>query len=291
MIKISADIPNILSGVLEEAFCELVRSPWGIERGDKNSPTVLFGFFDSEEEARSEWEKLGESVSDLPKNFRMERLEDADWQNAYKEFLKPWNWRDLHWVPVWMKGEYRVPKGDKVLYFDAGLAFGTGDHPTTRLCAQAMREYADEPGKDLSERSVIDVGCGSGILALTAKLFGFGEVYGFDRDEEAVRVSVENAGLNSIGGVVFEHAGIERALGNGKSADLLLANIQSDVLCIYSENLARAVKKGGRLVLSGILASEAEDVKSRFLEGCGRPLIFEELKTMGDWARVVFSAE
>ena len=112
-------------------------------------------------------------------------------------------------------------------------------------------------------------------------------VFAFDRDEEAVRVSYENAKLNNIPmhGLRFEHAGIERAL-SGKRADIVLANIISDVLCIYADNLIEAVNPGGRLVLSGILASENKTVMDYFLSRLGHRETSCVPMEMGEWSRI-----
>lgn len=168
MIKIKTAIKEALSDPLEDHFCELVRSNWGIEKIDDKSPTVLFGFFETPDDAAAEYGELRKAFPALPESYDTEAVNDADWQNEYKKYLKPWDCRGLHWVPVWMKGEYRVPESDKALYFDAGMAFGTGDHPTTRLCAMALIDaLADNP----EDKSVIDAGCGSGILAISAYLW------------------------------------------------------------------------------------------------------------------------
>ena len=112
-------------------------------------------------------------------------------------------------------------------------------------------------------------------------------VFAFDRDEEAVRVSVENAAFNGIplDGLKFEHAGIESALAERK-ADIVLANIISDVLCIYADNLLNSVKSGGRLVLSGILAEENPKVREFFLKRGGGKIVSCESAVMGDWSRL-----
>ncbi len=284
MVKLSTSIPDSMAQPAEDALCQLVRSEWGIEKAPGREP-VFFGYFDSAEQARKSYAEVRKILPFLPEDFSTEDVNDCDWRNEYKKFLKPWSYRDLHWIPEWMRGEYAVPAGDKALYFDAGLAFGTGDHPTTRLCAMSMLDYAKSAGAE--GKFLIDAGCGSGILALTAKLYGFGKIYGFDRDEEAVRVSAENARFNgmALDNLSFEHAGIERAL-SGKKADVLLANIISNVLCIYADNLVGAVKEGGLLVLSGILASEAGKVREYFeTRGGGR---FEGVAeaSMGEWARL-----
>ncbi len=264
MKKISAQINPSICDALETRFCELNDVNWAIERDGGKSPTFIRGFFDDETSAISEYSKLRSAIGGLPESFSLEDLDDLAWQNEYKKYLTSWNFKGLHWVPVWMKPDYSAPRGDKVFYFDAGLAFGTGDHPTTRMCAMAMIDYLKRC-PDPKSASVIDAGCGSGILALSAKLLGFEKIYGFDRDEEAIRASNENAKLNSIpaGEVEFELAGVEKALKNRK-ADLMLANIQADILCIYAGNLISAMNPGGALVLSGILCGENKKVEQHF---------------------------
>lgn len=288
MIKIELKIKNPLSEPIESWCCETGCSNWGIEKIDDKHDTMLFGYFDDEAQAANSFAELRKAFPELSETYSLEPVCDKDWQNEYKKFLTAWNYKDLNWVPLWMRGDFKEPAGQKVFYFDAGLAFGTGDHPTTRLCAMAMLDYIDECGGDVSDKYIIDAGCGSGILALTAKMFGFGRVFGFDRDEEAVRVSLENAKLNNIAldGLSFEHAGIERAL-EGQQADIVLANIISDVLCIYADNLIDAVRAGGTLVLSGILAAENDKVKEYFLSRLDGRESSCEAMAMGDWSRLV----
>ncbi len=287
MVKIFLDIKNSLAEPLESWCCEMGCSNWGVEKIDDKHAPMLFGYFETRSEAVESFTQLRSAFPEIPATYTIEQVNDCDWQNEYKKFLTAWNYKDLNWVPLWMRGDFNEPENQKVFYFDAGLAFGTGDHPTTRLCAMSMLDYIDACGGDVSDKFIIDAGCGSGILALTAKMYGFGKVFGFDRDEEAVRVSKENALVNNIDmqNLSFEHAGIERAL-EGKQADIVLANIISDVLCIYADNLIDSVKAGGWLVLSGILAAENEKVKQYFLERLdGR----EEScvgTPMGEWSRL-----
>ena len=287
MIRIQLNVKNSFAEPFETWSCETGCSNWGIEKiDDKHTPT-LFGYFDDEKSALESLAEMRKSFPELPADFQIEPVCDRDWQNEYKKFLTAWKFRDLNWVPLWMKDGFQAPKDEKVFFFDAGLAFGTGDHPTTRLCAMSMLDYVDACGGDVSGKSLIDAGCGSGILALTAKMYGFGDVYAFDRDEEAVRVSLENAKLNNIPleKLEFEHAGIEKALENRK-ADIVLANIIADVLCIYADNLIDAVKPQGRLVLSGILAAENERVKEYFLERLDGREASCTGTPMGEWSRI-----
>ncbi len=287
MVRISLNVKNSFAEPLEAWCCETGCPNWGLEKIDDKHVPLLFGYFDDKPAAEAGYAALRAAFPELPESPSMETVCDRDWKEEYKKFLTAWNYKCLNWVPLWMRGDFKEPPNEKVFYFDAGLAFGTGDHPTTRLCAMSMLDYIDACGGDVSDKFLIDAGCGSGILALTAKMFGFGKVYGFDRDEEAVRVSLENAKLNNIAldGISFEHAGIERAL-EGKKADIVLANIISDVLCIYADNLIDSVKAGGRLILSGILAAENARVKDYFLSRLdGREESCESM-SMGDWSRL-----
>src|SRR5690606_13383313 len=99
------------------------------------------------------------------------------------------------WVPVWERASYQVTNDDVVVWLDPGLAFGTGNHETTRLCCERLVSWS---GARAREARVVDAGCGSGILALSAARLGFDDVRGFDHDAEAVRVSEENAALNEL---------------------------------------------------------------------------------------------
>ncbi|MDR2981468.1 MAG: 50S ribosomal protein L11 methyltransferase [Puniceicoccales bacterium] len=273
---------------LEDHFCELVRSPWMLYNENAASAHYLMGYFDSNEEAADAWTDLRKVFKKLPESPEYGKLEDRDWKEAYKANLHPWQHGRLHWVPAWQKDGYPVPAGDAVVYFDAGLAFGTGDHPTTRLCAMRLLDYIE--GKDAAKIKVNDAGCGSGILALSAAKLGCKNVHGFDRDEEAVRVSLENRESNSLSpeSVIFTHAGLESGLQDAGLADVVLANIISDVLCIYADNLLAAVAPGGVLALSGILAKEQDAVKKVF-EAKAKAAwgsVRTDGRVMGEWSDV-----
>jgi ribosomal protein L11 methyltransferase len=208
-------------------------------------------------------------------------LEPAEWQESYKAHFQPWHFGRLHWVPVWQRDSYPVPAGDAVLWLDPGLAFGTGNHETTRLCVERLVLLAEERK---AVGRVMDAGCGSGILALSAVLLGFGDVAGFDHDPEAIRVSEENAALNGLNGRVRFFVGdLPQGLA-GPPADILLANIQADVLIRYARDLVHAVAPGGALVLSGILASENSSVRTKF--EAHTPNWTLNARTMGEWSDV-----
>ena len=284
MIKISTPISYELPDALEDYLCGLELSNWSIDKENNSNPPELVGYFEKREDAEKSYAGLCEVFEALPKDFKIEEILDSDWQNEYKKYLTSWSCKNLHWVPVWDKPNYKVPEGDKVFYFDAGLAFGTGDHPTTRLCAIRMLDYIASVG-DVSNKKLIDAGCGSGILAISAKLLGFGEVYAFDRDDEAIRVSLENEAFNGLksGAIEFKHAGISDGLA-GRTCDIMLANIQADILEIYAKELISAVSPKGALVLSGILAIENAELKAHFLKVGGGKIASCEAAFMGEWS-------
>jgi len=251
-------------------------------------PHFVMGYFDTPEQAEESWVFLRRKFKHLPEKFDSIQLEDKDWKEAYKEHLKPWNYENLHWVPSWMRESYLVPAGDAVIWFDAGLAFGTGDHPTTRLCIIRLIDFLkNHPAANIK---VVDAGCGSGILSLSAVQLGCQNVAGFDRDPESVRVSENNRIENNISdkNICFHHAGLEEGFKLTGTADVVLANIISDVLCIYADELVQSIKPGGVLVLSGILNKEQETVRGFFASKCKESWGKVEVdgRTMGEWSDV-----
>jgi ribosomal protein L11 methyltransferase len=240
----------------------------------------------TEAEAREQWRRVAAALAEAgiaPAGEPVGRaLADADWRDSYKAHFKAWQFGRLHWVPVWERATFRLPPGDAVLWLDPGLAFGTGNHETTRLCVERLVALAEERG---AGARVIDAGCGSGILALSAVLLGFQDVAGFDNDPEAVRVSEENAALNGLSGRVnFFQGDLVSGLA-GRAADIVLANIQADVLMKFARELVGAVAPGGALVLSGILASENAQVRTSF-EAVTRNWTVNA-RVMGEWSDVV----
>jgi len=264
MHEVSCTIPSELAEQIQDHLCEYVRSSWCLLQIRDDEPFTLQGFFAERADAEREYEELRAVFSDLPTEPNWREFDDQEWQNAYKEFIDPWSTSDLHWVPVWRREDYDVPAGDTAIYLDAGMAFGTGSHETTRMMAQRLLDYRNAH-ENFAGKRVIDAGCGSGILAISAAKLGFNNVYAFDRDPEAVRVSLENRAFNELPdeAIAFAEAGIEDGLAN-RQADLMLANIQADVLKIYAEQLIDGIAPGGVLAMTGILTEEVDQVISVF---------------------------
>ena len=159
------------------------------------------------------------------------------------------------------------------------MAFGTGNHETTRLCCERLADFSARRGPT---GRVIDAGCGSGILALSAGKLGFQRIAGFDNDPEAIRVSGENADLNGMTGRVDFFVGDLVSGLADRQAELVMANIQSDVLMRFANELCHAVAPGGELVLSGILSRELDEVKARFADTAKDWAVASRI--LGEWA-------
>jgi len=281
MIEMKCRVEGELAQVIEEVLLEWEGAPFSIMKESETGEMELHGYFQSAEEGSRTWKQLSDFVGGLPETVEMLELEDKDWQDAYKAYLKPWVYKGLHWVPVWEKESYKVPDGEKVLYLDAGMAFGTGAHETTRLCGMRLMDYFLDNKKQVKEVTVIDVGCGSGILALTALALDFKKVYAFDIDPDAIIVAKQNAGYNHLkNDVEFRVSDLKEGL-RGRKADFIMANVQSDVLCKYMNELMDALGEKGTLILSGILAVEIKDVLATFIKS---GLVKQwESQQMGEW--------
>jgi len=221
------------------------------------------GVFESEATAEAGWRQLA-ALAGIESEPTYRTIRDQDWKESYKAHFRPWRAGTLHWAPVWLRGEYKLPGGHEVLWLDPGMAFGTGNHATTRLCVERLLAFRAARGAAPGLR-VVDAGCGSGILALSAAKLGYLGVTGFDNDAEAVRIARENAALNGLeeGRVAFAEGDLARGL-RPVQADCLMANILAPVLeeLANAARLVAALRPGGWLVLSGILAEEAERTRS-----------------------------
>ena len=289
MLQIKCPIADEWVDPIEAYLCEAVRSNWSIFNVREGEPYFLMGYFQDEAVLYAEYGELCREFTCLPDQPELIELEDIEWQEAYKAYLQPWSFGILHWVPVWQRESYAVPAGEKAIYLDAGMAFGTGSHETTRLMAMRLLDfYQNCTADDKRAKRVIDAGCGSGILAISAAALGFRSVYGFDRDPEAIRVSRANSICNQLSdnAIEFVEAGLEAGL-EGRTADLLLANIQAEVLQIHADGLLKAVAPGGTLCLSGILLKELDQVRGVFEDLAGKLLkgaVQVDARHEGEWS-------
>ena len=187
------------------------------------------------------------------------RVCDSDWENNWKQFYKPLEIGErLIVVPEWEE----VPDKDRIpLRLDPGLMFGTGSHPTTRMCLAALEKYAGE-GK-----RVLDLGCGSGILGIGAMVLGCKACVGCDIDPKAPDIAAFNASLNGIGNDVYKvyagdiigDAGLRKSLGKGY--DIVLANIVSDVIIPLAPLVRAFMAPDAVFITSGIIDGREDDVR------------------------------
>lgn len=191
----------------------------------------------------------------LPEH-QIERIEDQDWERSWMDNFQPMRFGRRLWiVPSW----HEAPQPEAVnLLLDPGLAFGTGTHPTTALCL----EWLD--AQDLAGCTVLDFGCGSGILAIAALLLGAERAIGTDIDPQALEASRDNAGRNGIASERFPLYLPEQL--PQQQADVVVANILAGPLVQLAPRITSLVRPGGRLALSGILAEQAEEVRTAYAD-------------------------
>jgi ribosomal protein L11 methyltransferase len=201
---------------------------------------------------------------------------DDDWQENWKRYFRPTQVSQRFLVrPPWEQADDAQP-GRIELIIEPGMAFGTGTHETTRLCLQTL----DNPRSDYS--TVLDVGCGSGILSVAVAKLGAQEVTGIDVDPAALVATQENADRNRVGHIVSTSTA---ALSDVEGKwPLVIANILSSILISIREPLCARVATGGQLLLSGILVSEQDDVCDAFT---ALGLRCVDVHEMSQWCAVV----
>lgn len=217
--------------------------------------TNVVGLFDESFHAETILQQLkGLWQGNLPE-YHSETLEDQVWERAWMDNFKPMRFGKRLWiVPSWSE----PPENDAVnILLDPGLAFGTGTHPTTRLCLEWLDAH------DVTNLRIIDYGCGSGILAIAAALLGAESVVGVDNDPQALIATMENARRNEVTPRITCYLPKETP---PSPVPLLLANILAGPLIELAPRLAALVQDNGSIVLSGILPEQADTVAAAYRE-------------------------
>ncbi len=281
----------ILNPILEEAVVDFLV---GVMAGaveqtvnDKNQDLTLNVYFEEKDQSKqlraNLQAKVEQQLSELADIFRVEipeiswdLIEDQDWSSNWKVHFKPFTiTRGLTIVPTWE--EYQPEENEQVIIMDPGMAFGTGHHATTSMSLDLLRKVVTSSGGDIS---VLDVGCGTGILGMGAALFGADKVLGIDNDPEAVRVAIENVALNE-GAASMEVT--QTPLQDLKeSFGCIVANIIHDVLLTMKDDFYRLLPQNGDLILSGILHGEQEQNIIKQFEGAG--FVFLAKEQLEEWA-------
>ncbi len=224
--------------------------------------------------------RLGETASPEPVTLSFSELPDQDWHSSWKRHFHP---KEV--VPGLVVGPSWEPaatvRGQKSLLIDPGQAFGTGQHESTVLCLRRLARLAEAGRLD---RPVLDVGCGTGILALAALALGAPRALGIDIDPEALLAAEKNAVLNKMAdNLTFSAVPLAEL---PERFALVLANLTAADLVHLAEPLAAHLSPGGELVCSGLLREQAGEVRAA-LEAHGLALAAED--AMGEWASLVFS--
>jgi ribosomal protein L11 methyltransferase len=217
--------------------------------------TVVTGLFDAAVDTGTLNRALDQGMDGLASEIRVDTLEDQPWERAWMDHFHPMRFGKRLWICPHGQSLPEDAVEPVVLHLDPGLAFGTGTHPTTALCL----EWLD--GTNLRGKSVVDFGCGSGVLGIAALLLGARQVFAVDHDPQAVRATLDNARDN---GVADRLTACLPGAAPGEVADLVLANILAGTLIELAGPLCDSVKPGGALVLSGILDDQADAVAAAF---------------------------
>jgi ribosomal protein L11 methyltransferase len=243
--------------------------------GGGGSVVTLVASFESHDEARA-------AIAELPATWdaRLQEVVGDAWRDEWKKHFEPFEvCPGVLVCPPWKTVE---PQGDKLVVLEPGRAFGTGLHETTSLVAQILAELP------LEEATVLDVGCGSGILSLVALRLGAARAIAVDLDPDAVAVTRENAARN---GLQHRVASDETPVGDLTGTyPVVLANIESGTLVDLAPALVARVAPGGRLVLSGILAPDVSPWQLQDIRHAYRALRELDVRRKGEWIAVTMSA-
>ena len=276
-VDVAADDADVLSAMLFDLGAEGVeeRDATTLVKGAEGLVTLVASF-SSHEDARA---ALAE-ITALPeaRGARLEEIVGDAWRDAWKEHFRPFAITPSVAIrPPWEA--YAEKPGEHVLVLEPGRAFGTGLHETTSLVAGALEKHAGE----LAGNAVLDVGCGSGILALVAITLGAARARAVDNDPEAVEATRENATRNGLDEQVTSDTAPLRAIEERFA--VVVANIEARVLVPMAPELRGRVAPGGLLVLSGILGGQKDEVRAAYAD-----FALEEAPEKGEWIALVLRA-
>ncbi len=288
------------NGVMTEQGVKFINDE---DEGTATGPITVRAYLTVDDQLEETRQKLEESlyflgmIQPLPEPS-YKQIADPNWMEAWKQHYKPiLIGKRLLILPVWLNS----PEPDRIaIKIDPGMAFGTGTHPTTQLCLELMEKYLDDRPQTMDRQplsivhrplSVIDVGCGSGILSIAALKLGAMKVLGVDIDAESVKNSRENADTNGIGAELILGQGSVTEIRAGnfafKQASLVVANILAPVIIrLFDAGLADLMEDNGAIILSGILQEQAQNVIDA---AQAKGLRMNDKRQMGDWVALAMN--
>ncbi|MGX9799904.1 50S ribosomal protein L11 methyltransferase [Pediococcus acidilactici] len=257
------DVPHVTEGAIVSAYYPESTDVAKVVSQLKDKINELPGF----------WLDIG------PASVTTVEVQDDDWATAWKKYYHPVRiTRYLTVKPSW--SDYQATQPDeKVISLDPGRAFGTGTHPTTRLCLQAMEVVMR------GNETVYDVGTGSGVLSIAAKLLGAGKVAAFDVDDEAIAAAQENFDLNPIAKTISAQPN-DLLKGISEPVDLIVANILTDVLVPMIPQAKSLLNKNGWLVMSGIIDDKLPVIEETL---AANDFQINQVLTYGEWRGIIAS--
>lgn len=253
----------------------------------KGEYAVVKGYFSDEDNMEEVVTYVKEKVKEIKDmgfdvgrgEVLVEKTHEEDWANNWKKYYKPSKVGEKIVVkPIWE--DYEKKDDELVVELDPGMAFGTGDHETTRMCIQALEKYVEK------DSTVFDVGTGSGILAIAAAKLGARKAVGVDLDPVAVESAKENVSYNDLDNIEVLYGNLVEVI-EGK-ADIVVANIIAEIICILIYDVKRVLKQGGMFITSGIIHERVKMVTDK-LEESG----FEVIKVNkdGEWNCIIAKAK
>lgn len=249
----------------------------------KGNAAVIKGYFSLEDNIKEVIEYIKEKLNELKEmgidigsgKVEYEEVKEEDWANNWKKYYKPTKIGNKMVVkPIWE--EYNADEEEMVIEIDPGMAFGTGTHETTRMCVASLEKYIKE------DTVVFDIGTGSGILAIAAAKLGAKHAIGVDLDPVAVESAKENVGYNKLNNIEILEGNLLDVV-EGK-ADLVVANIIAEVICILVDDVKKVLNKNGMFITSGIIHDRVQMVIDK-LESAGFEVV--EANKDGEWNCIV----
>ncbi len=275
LIEISVETAGIDAELVADVFRQVcsagvaIEAPSRFERAtetyvlDGDAPAFVKGYVPATEDAGRIGDTLRLALQGAPLDrplvwLEPKHLQETDWRDAWKKHFGVQRiGHGVVIVPSWI--EYKLREGEVVVSIDPGMAFGTGQHPTTAMCLRALEEIGSR------DAAVLDLGCGSGILSIAAVLLGARRVLALDTDPLAIKAAHQNVADNGVAEDIEARAGtIEEDGTPDETFDLALANISGLTLERLAPALAARLKRGGRLIASGFLEEAVNGLKSAF---------------------------
>jgi ribosomal protein L11 methyltransferase len=230
-------------------------------------------------------ESLKEIFPDLPAPvLTTEIISDPGWGEEWKKYFKPIRVSSNIIVkPTWEK--YAPSSRDIVIEIDPGLAFGTGQHPSTRMCIEALEDIMMHD-RSVQNWKALDVGCGTGILGIIAAKLGAGDVICLDNDPKATEIAAENAAINLVSDRL--HIVNQDALAMKEPRNLIIANLTSKLLLKLCRHLTQLLVRGGYMIISGIIEQDTQDIEESFTVA---PLIQHRVIKEKEWVCYILRKE